>query len=1057
MNQGHPRAGRSRHAAFAALIACAIPFQVADARNLPPVDALAMLPATAHAVPSAAANALRKAAPLQSIDPVAGVPTFLWGEDAAKAPATNARAANAKAGLDAEASARAWLADLADVYRLSAAEIATLPMHSLQRFPDGAAIVRFRNTIDGVEVFREEANVLLDRSGALVAIGGFVSGAPAAAQRSAAVTLTAQEAAAAALADFGFARDAAVAFTDSPAEGGYRWLALPAEARSADGARLARPARTKPVWFRLGAELVPAHYIEVAVRDDGARRTDHYAYVVAATDGTILYRHNQASHVAFSYRVFAEPTAPYLPYPTPAGRNGFPHPTATPDGYQPPPLAPNLVTLQNLPFSRNDPWLPPTATKTVGNNVEAYADLVAPDLFGPAATNECSPVGALDGDLHACTTSANTFDHPYDFNQFPDASRAQVTAGVTHLFYLINYFHDWFYDAGFDEASGNAQTDNFGRGGLGNDNIVAVTQDYNDIDNAYMDTPSDGLHPELHMFLWVNDAVLTKVTAPASIAGVKTAGIADFGALTFDLTADVALAQDAANTAGPSTTDGCTTITNAAAMVGRIALIDRGTCTFVIKVKNAQDAGAIGVVIANNSSGIVNMTGDDPTITIPVVSVSQSDGAALKAQLAAPTRVTMRLAYSFALRDGAIDSMVAAHEWGHYISNRLIGNANGLDANQAGGIGEGWGDFHEMIILVKDADRQIPSNANFNGTYSSNAYPLGGPDFPPDVLNNAYYYGDRRYPYTRDMTKNPLTFKHISASATLPAAPKPSLAFASSDNSEVHNTGEVWGSMLWECYSNLLNDTGRLTFAQAQDRMKRYLVGAYKVTPVNPTFVTARDALLAVMQAQDPKDRDLCLHGFAKRGAGLGAVAPPAFSLDNGGVVESYKTVLPAGGLRTVAIEYYNAGFDHYFVTSIADEITKLDNGTFVGWARTGESFPVYSDAPAGTAPVCRFFSTAFGPKSSHFYTPDVGECGIVKLNASWQFESPSVFAVLAPGPAGDCPSGSNPVYRLYNNGQGGAPNHRYTTSLATRTTMLGKGWIPEGYGALGVIMCSPA
>ncbi len=49
------------------------------------------------------------------------------------------------------------------------------------------------------------------------------------------------------------------------------------------------------------------------------------------------------------------------------------------------------------------------------------------------------------------------------------------------------------------------------------------------------------------------------------------------------------------------------------------------------------------------------------------------------------------------------------------------------------------------------------------------------------------------------------------------------------------------------------------------------------------------------------------------------------------------------------------------------------------------------------------------------------------------------------------------PVYRLYNNGQGAAPNHRYTTSLATRTTMLDKGWIPEGSGNLGVIMCSPA
>ncbi len=75
--------------------------------------------------------------------------------------------------------------------------------------------------------------------------------------------------------------------------------------------------------------------------------------------------------------------------------------------------------------------------------------------------------------------------------------------------------------------------------------------------------------------------------------------------------------------------------------------------------------------------------------------------------------------------------------------------------------------------------------------------------------------------------------------------------------------------MLWECYSNLLNDTSRLTFAQAQDRMKRYLVASFKMTPMDPTFVQARDALLAVMQAQDAADADLCLTGFAKRGLGV--------------------------------------------------------------------------------------------------------------------------------------------------------------------------------------------
>jgi uncharacterized protein DUF5648 len=57
----------------------------------------------------------------------------------------------------------------------------------------------------------------------------------------------------------------------------------------------------------------------------------------------------------------------------------------------------------------------------------------------------------------------------------------------------------------------------------------------------------------------------------------------------------------------------------------------------------------------------------------------------------------------------------------------------------------------------------------------------------------------------------------------------------------------------------------------------------------------------------------------------------------------------------------------------------------------------------------------------------------------------------------GTCPSGTSNVYRLYNNGQGGAPAHRYTTSSITRAQMIQQGWIPEGYGADGIAMCSPA
>ena len=486
---------------------------------------------------------------------------------------------------------------------------------------------------------------------------------------------------------------------------------------------------------------------------------------------------------------------------------------------------------------------------------------------------------------------------------------------MTNLFYTNNYLHDWYYDAGFDEAAGNAQTSNYGRGGIGGDSIFAEAQDYSGTNNANMSTPADGQRPRMRMFLWSSSIALAKVNAPAAISGAKQAGTADFGPQAFDLTGDLALAEDAANADGPTTTDGCTAFTNAGAVAGKIAVVDRGVCTFVVKAKNAQAAGAAGVLIVNNvAPGAPGMAGTDATITIPVVSVSLADGAAIKAQLALPAAVSLRIARQGGVeRDGALDNTLIAHEWGHYISNRLVANSNGLSAQQARGMGEGWADFHALLLLVKESDRALPNNAAFNGAYPENAYPLGGPDFAPDALNNAFYYGIRRYPYSRDMAKNPLTFRHIANGVALPATP-PTSGKISSANAEVHNTGEVWATMLWECYANLLNDTGRLTFAQAQERMKRYLVGAYKMTPTDPTFVNARDALLAVMQAQDPADRDLCMQGFAKRGAGAGAIAPNNLSEDNAGVVESFKLTADTG-TTTPVVEYYHAAFDHYFVT----------------------------------------------------------------------------------------------------------------------------------------------
>jgi hypothetical protein len=129
---------------------------------------------------------------------------------------------------------------------------------------------------------------------------------------------------------------------------------------------------------------------------------------------------------------------------------------------------------------------------------------------------------------------------------------------------------------------------------------------------------------------------MLRITAPPSIAGIKPVGTATFGApLTpAGLTDQIRVGRDDANTDGPTTTDGCSPLVNAAELVGRIVLIDRGTCGFPVKAKNAQNAGAAAVLIANNVAGPApGLGGVDPTVTIPVASVSQADGDAIKAAL----------------------------------------------------------------------------------------------------------------------------------------------------------------------------------------------------------------------------------------------------------------------------------------------------------------------------------------------------------------------------------------------------------------------------------------
>jgi hypothetical protein len=152
------------------------------------------------------------------------------------------------------------------------------------------------------------------------------------------------------------------------------------------------------------------------------------------------------------------------------------------------------------------------------------------------------------------------------------------------------------------------------------------------------------------------------VLAPAAIADAFRVGTASFGPsiATSPVAGDVVLVDDG-NAADGSVTNGCTPLVNAAQVAGRIALVDRGACTFVLKALNAQAAGAIGVIVANNAAQDPppGLGGTDPTVVIPAVMISIGTGAAIKAQLAAAQTVSVTIGVDLTQRAGADPSDLA--------------------------------------------------------------------------------------------------------------------------------------------------------------------------------------------------------------------------------------------------------------------------------------------------------------------------------------------------------------------------------------------------------------
>ncbi|HKS29569.1 MAG TPA: M36 family metallopeptidase [Pyrinomonadaceae bacterium] len=391
-----------------------------------------------------------------------------------------------------------------------------------------------------------------------------------------------------------------------------------------------------------------------------------------------------------------------------------------------------------------------TSTVTTGNNVEAYLDTNADNA--PDANNT---TGLSNG--HAFSSTQN-FTFPFSTTVDP---RTQQAAVVTNLFYYNNIMHDFSYNLGFTETALNFQTNNFGRGGTGNDSVRAEAQDGSGTNNANFATPPDGQRPRMQQYLF---------------------------------------------------------------------------------------------------------TSPNPD------------------------------------RDSSVDGDVVFHEYGHGISNRLIGNGStALQGTQSGAMGEGWSDYWAITI---NGDGMVGEYATGNTTA-----------------------GIRRAAYT------------VPANAI-----HDSYADVGNQGFAVHNDGEIWAATLWDLRAQL--------GATITDRI---VLNGMKFTPTRPSFLNARDGILQADQnLNGGANRCTIWTVFARHGMGVSAVG-------NDGTTHVAATDLPSdcGGTCTYSISPSSASFaaaggsGSVSVTAGAGcNWTALSNATFItvtgGASGTGSGTVSYSVASNG-------------------------------------------------------------------------------------------------------------
>lgn len=611
----------------------------------------------------------------------------------------------------------------------------------------------------------------------------------------------------------------------------------------------------KKMYFNNGQKLILASIIEFAEKG-----SHHYWYIVAdAKDGKILLKqdlnlscnftedayHKDYTQVKYSTHDFLQPQTQtgvqqslLKKAPDNATYNVFAFPVEAPS-FGSRSVITNPWDLTASPEGWHSDGTTHYTTSR-GNNVYVYTDM----------DNLNTPQFEVDGGVN------RNFDFPLDLSVWPTGSpnTGYTNAALTNLFYVNNKVHDVLYKFGFTETSKNFQKNNFGKGGAQNDPVNAEARDGSGTNNANFNTPSDGTSPRMQMYLWFPSSLpqVFFINAPSSGSSRQVGvGRGYFGAplYTTPLTADVIV---------PNVVDGCTPIT-ANSLTGKIAYIQRGDCNFSIKVRNAQDAGAVAAIIANNKvedpdTQLSNMIGStDPGIIIPSVFINKVDAAYFNDLFTnqQPVNITLKEG-SPVPRDASLDNGIIAHEYGHGLSNRTTGVSVGclntnLDNEQ---MGEGWSDFLALMFTNSPGDNaSVPRGI---GTYAifepKTGLGIRPAKYSPDFNINNYTYG-----MTNGMTVN--------------------------GGIDVHSIGFVWATILWDLHWKYVEKYGYASDIAANPtsgsgRVFQTVLNGIKLQGCYPTFVMGRDGILAADQNMTGGDNKcLIWRTFAKRGVGVQASA----------------------------------------------------------------------------------------------------------------------------------------------------------------------------------------